>query len=223
MNDVGFRKFLGNVYAYIVAGLLVCASVAYASVKLDILPYILTIAHPWSFFILLLLPYVIYFYLHSRVFSLSIVAAEVWFFLYTAITGLAISPIIYIYTAPSIIYAIAATAVLFIVMTLIAKYTNVDFLKYRMYFLIASISIVILFIVNAFLGNTVLTLGLQMAILLLSLLSVYYSHQLLTNIYDLLPVEHRDKAAVLGALWFFVELMDIFIMILQLFGSRRND
>jgi FtsH-binding integral membrane protein len=86
------------------------------------------------------------------------------------------------------------------------------------------IGIVIASIVNAFLGSTGLQFAISvLAVLIFTGLTAYDTQQLKDNYYTYAQggEETLGRSAIMGALSLYLDFINIFIALLQLFGDRR--
>ena len=92
-------------------------------------------------------------YLSLRIQKMSPTAARICYLLYTFLTGLTFSTIFIAYKITSIIMVFGVTSALFLAFALIGAKTNVDLTKFRTYFFMALIGMIICTIINIFLRN----------------------------------------------------------------------
>ena len=135
---------------------------------------------------------------------------------YTALTGLTFSSIFIVYEVSSIIYVFLATSLVFLVFSIIGKRMNVDLRKMGIYLFVLLIAVIVLEIINIFIMNQ--TLDMVSCILGLCIFVGYIA-------YDVRKIEYyadSDNMAIIGAFNLYLDFINIFIRLLQLFGKRRD-
>ena len=150
--------------------------------------------------------------------KLSPTAVTILFFTYAFINGFTLSVIFVAYEMTSIVYALAGTAVLFGLLSLIGYKTDKD---WGTILTVALLVGIILTIVNIFVGSSMLDIALDWAILF-----IFFG----LTIYDMNKIKlmqqagfcEDEKLYVYGAMELYLDFINIFLRILSLFGKRRN-
>jgi len=154
-----------------------------------------------------------------------ITASQAKFFLWTfsALMGLGLAPIFLLYTNASIARAFFVTASLFGAMSLYGYTTKKDLTAMGSFLIMGLFGIIIASVVNLFLGSS----GMSFAISALSVIIftglTAYDIQAIKAIYFQVGgnSEATSKAATMGAMSLYINFVNIFISLLQLFGNRR--
>ena len=153
--------------------------------------------------------------------KLSPTAVTILFFTYAFINGSTLSVIFVAYEMTSIVYALAGTAVLFGLLSLIGYKTDKDISNWGTILTVALLVGIILTIVNIFVGSSMLDIALDWAILF-----IFFG----LTIYDMNKIKlmqqagfcEDEKLYVYGAMELYLDFINIFLRILSLFGKRRN-
>ena len=153
--------------------------------------------------------------------KLSPTAVTLLFFTYAFINGFTLSVIFVAYEMTSIVYALAGTAVLFGLLSLIGYKTDKDISNWGTILTVALLVGIILTIVNIFVGSSMLDIALDWAILF-----IFFG----LTIYDMNKIKlmqqagfcEDEKLYVYGAMELYLDFINIFLRILSLFGKRRN-
>ena len=153
--------------------------------------------------------------------KLSPTAVTILFFTYAFINGFTLSVIFVAYEMTSIVYALAGTAVLFGLLSLIGYKTDKDISNWGTILTVALLVGIILTIVNIFVGSSMLDIALDWAILF-----IFFG----LTIYDMNKIKlmqqagfcEAEKLYVYGAMELYLDFINIFLRILSLFGKRRN-
>ncbi|NAS63388.1 hypothetical protein CVE36_20475, partial [Pseudomonas syringae pv. actinidiae] len=150
--------------------------------------------------------------------------ATTLFMLYSALTGLTLSSIFIVYSGESIASTFVITAGMFGAMSLYGYVTKRDLTGMGSMLFMALIGILLATLVNFWLKSE----GLQLAITYIGVLVFVgltaYDTQKLKNIGEELSVDDRDnfrKYSIMGALTLYLDFINLFLMLLRLFGSRR--
>ena len=153
--------------------------------------------------------------------KLSPTAVTILFFTYAFINGFTLSVIFVAYEMTSIVYALAGTAVLFGLLSLIGYKTDKDISNWGTILTVALLVGIILTIVNIFVGSSMLNIALDWAILFIFFgLTIYYMNKI--KLMQQAGFCEDEKLYVYGAMELYLDFINIFLRILSLFGKRRN-
>ena len=169
--------------------------------------------------ILLIVEIAIAIFFSVRLHKMSKTTAIVCYGLYSLITGLTLSGIFIIYKLSSIIYIFLISAVLFLIFAIIGKTTKLDLSKFGTLLFMVLLGIIILSIVNIFLGLEGLDFIIAIVSIIVFLGYIAYDMQ---KVRDLVVVVGEDKAAIFGAFQLYLDFINVFIDLLRLFG-KSND
>ena len=162
-----------------------------------------------SFWILIVLELILVIVLSARVMKMSPTAAKICFILYAFVSGLTFSMMVFL-----------VSAVIFGVMAYIGYKTNVDLSKVGFYLLMALIGVIVVSVINIFLGNGMLEIILCIICLLLFLGITAYDVQKIKALESAgLP---EDNLAIYGALELYLDFINIFLQILELFAKNKD-
>ncbi len=145
------------------------------------------------------------------------------FVLYAAVMGVSMSFIFLIYTASSIASTFFITAATFGVMAVMGYTTKQDLTKFGSILFMALIGIIIASVVNMFLGNGMLDIIISCVGVLIFTGLTAYDVQKLKRIGAGVEYgsESANKLAIMGALNLYLDFVNLFMMLLRLFGNRR--
>lgn len=169
--------------------------------------------------ILLLIEFGIALFFSFRLQKMSKNTAIVCYGLYSIITGVTLSSIFIIYKLSSIVYVFLIAAILFLIFAIIGKTTKVDLSKLGIYLFMILFAVIVLSIVNIFLGLESMELIICIVSIVVFLGYVAYDMQ---KVRDLVLVVGEDKAAIFGAFQLYLDFINLFIDLLRLFG-KSND
>lgn len=146
--------------------------------------------------------------------------ARAFLHLFAALMGLSMSILFAAYTTTSIISAFVGAAILFGTMSVYGYFTKKSLESWGSFLLVGLIAVVIASVVNIFLGNSVLAMVVSAAAIIIFLgLTAYDTQRIRT---ELSVYEPDSKAEILGALSLYMNFINLFINLLQLFGERKE-
>lgn len=140
---------------------------------------------------------------------------------FAALMGLSMSVIFIAFTASSIVTAFLGAAVLFGTMSFYGYFTKSSLESWGSFLLVGLIALIITSIVNVFLGSSVLGMVLSaVAVIIFLGLTAYDTQQIRQN----MSVSDPDsKLEILGAMNLYMNFINLFINLLQLFGDRKDN
>jgi len=139
---------------------------------------------------------------------------------FAALMGLSFATIFVTFQMGSIVGAFMGAAVLFAVMSLWGYFTKQSLEGWGRYLLIGLIAVIVVSIINVFLGSSALqTVISAVAVLIFLALTAYDSQQIRERV----SVEgSTGSEEILGALSLYLNFINIFLSLLQLFGDRKE-
>jgi hypothetical protein len=137
---------------------------------------------------------------------------------FAALMGLSFATIFAVFTMGSIVSAFMGAAVLFAVMSGYGYFTKQSLDSLGKFMFVGLIAIIIASIVNIFIGSTVMQMVISALAIIIFLGLTAYDTQ---KIREELSVETNDVAEVRGALTLYMDFINLFINLLQLFGDRK--
>ncbi len=143
------------------------------------------------------------------------------FFVYSMLTGATFSVIFVAYELTTIAYALFATAAFFGILAFIGYTTKKDLSKFGTVCIAALFVALILTLVNIFIGSQPLDIALDWVILLIFAgLTAYDMNKIktLSSQFDI----NEEKIAVYGAFQLYLDFINMFLRILEIFGRRRD-
>jgi FtsH-binding integral membrane protein len=146
--------------------------------------------------------------------------ARAFLHVFAALMGLSMSTIFITYTATSIVSAFMGAAVLFGTMSIYGYFTKKSLESWGSFLLVGLIAVIIASIVNIFIGNSVLAMVVSAVAIIVFLGLTAYDTQRIRE--ELSVYEPDSKAEILGALSLYMNFINLFINLLQLFGERKE-
>jgi FtsH-binding integral membrane protein len=144
--------------------------------------------------------------------------AELCLWGFAALMGLSFATIFAVFTMGSIVSAFMGAAILFAVMSGYGYFTKQSLDSLGKFMFVGLIAIIIASVVNIFIGSTVMQMVISALAIIIFLGLTAYDTQ---KIREELSVETTDVAEVRGALTLYMDFINLFINLLQLFGDRK--
>jgi FtsH-binding integral membrane protein len=138
---------------------------------------------------------------------------------FAALMGLSFSMIFAVYQMGSIVNAFMGAAVLFGVLSFYGYFTKKNLDSLGKFMLVGLIAIVIASIINIFVGSSVGQMVISALAIIIFLGLTAYDTQ---KIREDLSIETSDAAEVRGALSLYMDFINIFVNLLQLFGGKKD-
>lgn len=163
--------------------------------------------------------------LSAAIHKLSAGAATGLFLLYSALTGAMLSSIFVVYPIASIGTAFLVTTGTFLAMTVYGTVTRRDLTGLGNFLFMGLIGIIIAMVVNIFLQSSMMNFIVSCLGVLIFTGLTAYDTQKLRRFGEAAPLEDGTairRGAILGALTLYLDFINIFLMLLQLFGGNRD-
>ena len=230
--DEGLRAYMLKVYNYMTTGLVLTGFIAYFFGKASVAAFtpngvILTSLGQALFnsglsWIIMLAPLGFVFYLSARINKMSVSSAQITFWLFASIMGLSLASVFVQFTGTSIARVFFITAGTFAAMSLYGYTTKRDLTKLGGFLFMGLIGIIIASIVNIFVQSGPMAFIISIIGVLVFVGLTAYDTQTIKNMYYAGDSDSvGSKKALMGALRLYLDFINLFILLLQLFGQRR--
>jgi FtsH-binding integral membrane protein len=219
--DVGLRAHMQRVYGYMAGGLALTGVVAYAAAASGLYQSIAGTPLVW---IVVLAPLGFVLALSFGIQRMSAATATLLFWVYAAIMGLSLGSIFLVFTGESIARVFFITAATYGAMSLYGYTTRSDLSRFGSFLMMGLVGIVIASLVNIFVGSSALQFAISVIGVIVFVGLTAYDTQRIKEMYlESDTVEVAGKKAVLGALALYLDFINLFMLLLQLFGQRREN
>ncbi len=218
--DVGLRQYMLRVYNYMAGGLALTGIVAYVAAESG---FYAAISNTPLSLIVMLAPLALVLLLSFRIQTMSLGSAHLAFWAFAGSFGLSLAGIFLLYTGLSIASTFFITAAMFLAMSLYGYTTNRDLTGVGSFLFMGLIGIVIASLVNAFLGSPALQFAISVIGVVVFTGLTAWDTQRIKEIYfagDDTAV--MGKKAIMGALRLYLDFLNLFLMMLQFVGQRRD-
>jgi FtsH-binding integral membrane protein len=138
---------------------------------------------------------------------------------FAAIMGLSFATIFAVYNMGSIVSAFFSASILFFTMSAYGYFTKKSLDSLGKFLFVGLIAIVVASIVNIFIGSTVTQMVISaLAVIIFTGLTAYDTQK----IREMIMYEDQDNVEVIGALTLYLDFINIFLSLLQLFGGKKE-
>jgi uncharacterized protein len=216
------RAFINRVYGWMTLGLVLTTVAALIIYSIDGLALSI-VSNPLPFYGLMGGELLLVVALSALIKRLSTPLAALLFALYAVLNGITFSMLLLIYTASSVAITFGITACTFGIMTLFGYTTQRDLTKLGNLALMALIGLILASVVNIFLNNSVIYwITTYLGILIFVGLIAYDTQKLKRMSMSLEEGgDVAQKASIMGALALYLDFINLFLMLIRIFGRRK--
>jgi FtsH-binding integral membrane protein len=245
--DEGLRAYMLRVYNYMAIGIALTGVVAYVlftytitgdpsaaargatGQALGLRPGVFLTPLGYSLYVsplkwvVMLAPLGFVFLLAGAVHRMSVGAAQLAFWAFAAVMGVSLSSIFLVFTGQSITQVFFVTAAAFGGLSLYGYTTKKDLSGWGSFLIMGVIGIVIAGLVNLFLQSSALQFAISViGVLVFAGLTAYDTQRIKDGYYEVMNYSTAmAKGAIMGALSLYLDFINMFVMLLQLFGNRE--
>ena len=145
---------------------------------------------------------------------------QLFLYAFAALMGLSFATIFAVFTMGSIVSAFMSAGVLFAVMSGYGYFTKQSLDSMGKFMFVGLIAIIIASIINIFIGSTVLQMVISAIAIIVFLGLTAYDTQ---KIREMVSVDgDTGREEVMGALTLYMDFINLFINLLQLFGIKKD-
>jgi len=153
--------------------------------------------------------------------SMSEKAIKFWFFAFASVMGLSLSLLFYAFTTASIVLALVGTTVSFGALAFYGYFTKRDLSGFGPFLFAGVIGLIVVGIVNIFVASTVLQMILNVLAIVIFLGLTAYDMNRIRDMFWSASENEIRRMQWFGALSLYINFINIFASILQLFGNRE--
>lgn len=237
--DEGLRSYMLRVYNYMGIGLVVTGLAAYfaAAAAITTDPAVAvgtlqngTMVTQWGAllfasplqWVVMLSPLAFVLVLSFGINKLSVPAAQAVFWAFSAVMGLSISSIFLVYTDASIAKVFFITAATFGAMSLYGYTTKRDLTSMGNFLMMGLFGLIIASVVNIFMQSSMMEFIISaVGVLIFVGLTAYDTQKIKEGYDEAHGAEVLAKGAIMGALNLYLDFINLFMMLLRLFGNRE--
>ncbi len=227
--DAGLRAHMNKVYGTMSVGMLLTFLVAWAVGSnpdlLGIFRDPATLQPNILGWIVMFAPLGMVFAFGAAINRLSAAGAQLFFYVFAAVMGLSLSWIFVAFTGMSIAQVFLITSIAFAGLSLWGYTTKKDISGWGSFLIMGVIGILVASIVNIFLQSPAIMFAVSILGVLIFAGLTAYDTQKIKNDYiqhaAQMDSEWLGKAAIMGALNLYLDFINMFMFLLQLFGNRE--
>lgn len=219
-DDTGLREYFRSIYTYMTLALALTGLVAYFSYESGLYAQIARTPLIW---VVVLAPLGLAIFLGFRLEKMSLGAAQAAYWVFSAVMGLSLSFIFAVYARQSIAQVFFITAGTFGGMSLYGYTTKTDLTRMGSFLVMGLWGIIIASLVNLFLHSSAVQFAASViGVIVFTGLTAYDTQKLKAMYYQVGQSDMRGKVVIMGALNLYLDFINLFMMLLRLFGDRRN-
>jgi FtsH-binding integral membrane protein len=238
--DQGLRSFMLGVYNHMVIGLAISAVFALGINQLAVTDQANAVARVGNsiyltafgkllygtplMWVVALAPLAFILFFSFRLEKMSAAAARTMFFAFSAVMGLSLSTLLIRYTGASVVQVFFITAATFGGLSLYGYTTQKSLSGWGSFLIMGLIGVILASLVNMFLASSALGFAISViGVLVFAGLTAYDTQRLKEMyLYSDLDAESALKLSVNGALSLYLDFVNMFQLLLSLFGSRND-
>lgn len=214
------RAFIRSVYAWMFGGLLLTAVAALWVVFSPEMQQ-LVVRNRGAAFVLIIIEFGLVFLLSAGINRFSPAVAAGAFLLFSLLNGLSLSFIFFVYTADSIVQAFVTAAGMFGAMSVYGMVTKRDLTSWGSFFFMGLIGVVICSVVNMFIASSGLAFVISVVGVFVFVGLTAYDTQTLKT-FATATGPRVQNLAIFGALRLYLDFINLFLLLLRLFGGGRR-
>ena len=219
------NEFIRSVYNWMAIGLALTGFIAYYVAHSQTMMQLI-IKNPFIFYGLIIGELVLVFTLSARVAKMQASTATALFVIYAALNGATLSFIFLVYTQSSITSTFFVCAATFVACSVYGMTTQRDLTSVGGFMTMGLIGIIIASLVNLFIRSSAMSMIISYIGVIVFVGLTAYDTQKLKNMALTQPAGLDGgvvrKGAILGALSLYLDFINLFLMLLRIFGQSRD-
>jgi FtsH-binding integral membrane protein len=219
--DAGLRRHMLGIYNNMAVGLAVTGAVAFGVAATPALyEPIFNTPLKWA---AMFAPLAFVLFFSFRIERMSVASARGAFFAFAAVMGVSMASIFLVFTGQSIATTFFIAASMFLAMSLWGYTTGRDLSKWSTFLLMGVIGVLIASLVNIFLASSALQLVLSIVgVLVFTGLTAFDTQRAKSDYLAYAGSETAQKLAIMSALSLYLNLVNLFQLMLTFFGQRQE-
>ncbi|SCZ54132.1 Bax inhibitor-1/YccA family protein [Epibacterium ulvae] len=228
--DEGLRAHMNKVYSTMSIGMLITFAGAWAISNLAIQdgqlsPLGVALYTSPLRWVIMFAPLAFVFGFSAAINRMSAATAQLVFYAFAAVMGVSISWIFLTFTGESVIQVFLITAIAFGGLSLYGYTTKKDLSGLGTFLIMGLIGLLVASIVNIFLASSAMAFAISViGVLIFAGLTAYDTQNIKTTYLQMAhsgDSEWLGRSAIMGALSLYLNFINMFMMLLQLFGDRE--
>lgn len=221
--SLAFPALMRKVYVWMTLALVITGFTAFGIAENPGLVYTI-VTNRLLFWGLIIGEFALVMAIYGAIGKLSATAATLLFVLYSIVNGATLSVIFLAYTMTSIASVFFITAGTFAVMAFIGYTTKTDLTSFGKMLMMGLVGIILATVVNIFIGSSMLNMMVSyVGVVVFVGLTAYDSQKIKNLLYQVDNMsEEAQKLALLGSLTLYLDFINLFLMLLRIFGGNRD-
>jgi len=220
-RDEGLRRHMLGIYRHMGIGLAITGLVALGVASSPAL-VALIFGTPLKW-VAMLAPLAFVFFFTFRIETMTTATARATFYAFAAVMGVSMASIFLVFTGASIAMAFFAAASMFLGLSLWGYTTKRDLTGLGSFLFVGLIAVVIASLVNLFLGSSLLQMGLSaLGVVVFAGLTAWDTQRLKSEFVHYGRSQAAEKLQIMGALTLYLNLINMFQLLLSLFGQQEE-
>jgi len=222
--DVGLRQYMLRVYNYMASGLALTGVIAYLVASTPaVLNLLYTPTGPTALaWIAMFSPLAFILVMNFGLNKMKASTLQMVFWAFAAVMGVSMSSIFLTFTGASIARVFFIAASMFLAMSIYGYTTKRDLSDFGSFLMMGLIGIIVASIVNIFLASSALHFVISAVGVLVFVGLTAYDTQKIKSVYSVTDGgEVATKKAIMGATTLYLDFINLFMMLLHLFGNRE--
>ncbi len=225
--DLGLKAYMNKVYSFMAVGLALTGTIAHLFSQMafnfetnQLTNFGATIYASPLAFVIMLAPLGFMLAISFGIAKMKESTVQILYWSFAAVMGVSLGSIFIQYTGESVARVFFITAGAFGALSLYGYTTKKDLSGWGSFLFMGLIGILIASIVNIFIASTFLQFAISViGVLVFAGLTAYDTQQIKNMYYD--GTGNEGKKAIMGSLRLYLDFINLFIMLIQLFGNRR--
>lgn len=218
------NAYMRGVYRWMTLGLAVTAALAFTVVSSETLITML-FQNSFLFIGLVIAEVGLVLAISAGISRMSATTASGLFLLYSALNGVTLSAILLVYAQAAVFQAFITTAGMFLVMSIYGSVTKRDLTGMGSFLTMGLFGLIIASIVNIFMQSSAMEFIISAVGVLIFTGLTAYDTQKLKAFGESAPLNDAtalQRGTILGALTLYLDFINLFIMMVRLFGASRD-
>jgi uncharacterized protein len=226
--DQGLRSYMLRVYNYMAVGLGLTGLAAVATFMAAVDNGQLTSFGQLLFasgfrWVVIFAPLALVLFLSFRVQSMSVAAAQLTFWIYAGLVGVSFASLGLVYAQESIARVFFITAASFGGLSLWGYTTKRNLTGMGSFLFMGLIGLILASLVNLFLQSSAMQFVISsVGVLVFAGLTAYDTQRIKEMYFEADDAATAGRKAIMGALTLYLDFINMFLMLLHLFGNRNN-
>ncbi len=223
----GLRSFLNRVYNYMAGGLVLSGITAYLTTQEPLLSMMYTVKNGMYTYsglgwIAILSPLLLIFIMNNAVQNANVKLANLLFWAFSALLGVSLSNVFMLYTGDSIAQMFLVTAGSFLALSIYGHSTKRDVSGWSSFLIMGLVGLIVASLINLFFKSSQAAFVMSViGVFLFAGFTIYDTNRLKAMYEQTQTAEQQKSLAIYGALALYLDFINLFRFLLELFGDRK--